>query len=93
MANGQGPHDLEAVWRAVDGLREQLQRVSERTAILDSQQRGLAHSIDNVEQAVLDSETRMNARFDRMRNWAIALVGVSVPIVSALIGAIVQSGP
>lgn len=103
MANGAGSHDVEAVWKTVDGLRVQLQKVSERAAVLDAKATDHHEDIVNLktelvkvqvslEAALAAAEERINQRFDRMRNWAIALVGVSVPIISALLGALAQGG-
>lgn len=103
MANGQGSHDLDAVWNAVDGLRAQVQRVSEKTAVLGSRAddhredmaalaRGLEQAEANLSAKINASEERINERFDRLRNWVIGLGALAVPIISAVLGAVSQGG-
>lgn len=103
MANGQGSHDLEAVWKAVDGLRAQVQLLSERTAVLGAKANDhhedigasrleLARAEATLSAEIQAAEERINQRFDRLRNWVIGLGAIAVPIVSAVLGALAQGG-
>lgn len=73
--------------------KEDIDRLGKSIARLQGSLEAMIHAVEvRLEGAINASEERMNERFDRMRNWAIALIGVMVPLISALLGAIAQGG-
>ena len=83
MPNGYHEPADASVWNAIDTIRTQVQKVSEDSAVTKSQ-------YATIIQAITDSEGRTNVRLDRSRNVQLAVLAITVPVVSAAAIAILQ---
>lgn len=90
------PNGSSGEWKAIGDLRAIIESHSARIAVLESQMQSVIRAVEASEKRILeridDSEEATNRRLDRTRNTALALLAIAVPVVSALIGALIQSG-
>lgn len=83
-------------WHEIDKLRTIVTGNQARIAVLESKVQSIEGSIlaseHRIEAHMDDFQKTITARLDRTRNTALALLAVAVPVISALIGALLQSG-
>jgi len=91
MVNGSGNP-----WASIDELRRQAEHNSVKIGVLESRMDAVNTSIKASEQRLenhIDDVVQVfSDRLDRTRNTALVLIGIAVPVVSALIGALIQAG-
>ena len=88
--------DDESVWREIGRVRELASANEMRIAVLESQVRTLLEGVNasekRLEGRIDDFESSICARLDRTRNTALALLAIAVPVISALVGALLSGG-
>lgn len=84
MPNGHDGTNA-ALWSTVDSLRDRVEANGQRIAVLEARMDALEDRIDTGFKA-------LNDRLDRTRNTALALLAVAVPVISGLVGALIQAG-
>lgn len=88
--------DEQSVWREIGRVRELATANQERIAVLESQVRTLLDGVNasekRLEGRLDDMERSLNARLDRTRTTALALLAVAVPVIAGLVGALLGSG-
>jgi uncharacterized coiled-coil protein SlyX len=95
VSNGEG------IWAAIKELERRMNTTEARTAVLESRLEDLHDDINALGKKVeaKASTAELNAavrtitdRLDRARNTSIALLAVAVPVISALVGALIRGG-
>lgn len=90
-------------WTAIDDLRGTASSNRERISKLEAELNSVRAEVVDLKSDISAAEGRIikhvdkgqadtNARFDRMRNTALALLAIAVPVISGLVGALLQSG-
>ncbi len=100
MPNGDSN---SAEWRAIEEGRNHIGAVEQRQAAHDVRLRAVERSDEKLERklddfrddilgAVGGVEDRLNKRFDRQRAAIVAGLGLGLPLITALVSALLASG-
>lgn len=97
------PNGESAEWHAIDQLRRGHLEVVRDVAVVENEQRGLKEGQEKLDkklddhkaailEAITESQSELDERFNRQRAALLWIVGITMPVITALGTALLSRG-